>query len=101
MLLTLLDLPPPSALAALGEWNIPPPRLFLTVRKHDIDFVLCCPVDRVAEWIKWRSTIYRIRYYEVYSIRYFQVHANDLTILVKRKQFIHLEWMDAKFEQLI
>lgn len=100
MLLTNLDLPPPTELLRVRGW-IPSSRLWLSTVKDSKEFILCYPFDRVADWQAWRSTVYRIRYYNTYTLRYFEVKPNDYTLFVQRKKAIHMEWLDSQWEQLI
>ena len=102
MRLTNLDLPPPRQLHDIVHLlQIPAQRIWLSVPMHDQDAIISYPHNRVAEWLSWRSTVHRMRYYETYILSYFWVNSNEYTLFVRRKQYIHFEWHANKFEQLI
>ena len=98
MLLTNLDLPPPIAIESIA-W-IPPKRLWLTVRKDTQVYLLEYPKDRLLDWLGWRSTLYRARYYERYVVSYVEVLNAEYNEFAKSNRIrcaIHMQWIASHY----
>jgi len=72
----LLALPPPSELRSLDAMRL---RYAIAIPTNDERYLwlLDYPIDTVRNWIAWRSTIYRSRYYGGYTLEIALIRSQD------------------------